>query len=852
MQENISYKKETLINNPTFPFWSVSPNHIFEKLHSKSQGLTTEQVEENLSIYGPNILKKKKRTDILYLILSQFKSPLILLLLFSAILAIFLGDTTDSIMIIIILFISNILSFWQEYRAENAMAKLIAIVQTTITVLRDENQQDIPLEEIVPGDIILLSAGKAIPGDCLILESKDLYLNEATLTGETYAVEKNEGELPIETPLNQRKNCLFMGTHVVSGTAKAIVINIAKDTLFGQIYERLSLRPPETDFEQGIKHFGYLLLRVTIFLIVIIFFFNIIFNRPFLEAFLFALALAIGLTPSLLPAIINTTMARGAKRMADNKVIIKRLNSMENFGSMNILCSDKTGTLTEGNIQVHSTIDINGNESQKIRLYAYLNSFFETGYRNPIDDSIRNSQQLDISEYMKLDEVPYGFIRKRLSILVSINGKNIMISKGAVANILDVCTKVEISEGNFAKIEDFKDKIGNRFREISEKGFKILGVAYKDVSPSHQISRDSEIDMIFLGFLIFYDPLKPQINETINQLRILGVRLKIITGDNKVAALYVSKLLHLTNPRVITGIELRKMSDEALMHTVNDVDIFAEIEPNQKERIILALKKSGNVVGYMGDGINDASALHSADVGISVEDAVDVAKEAADIVLLEKDLNVLLQGVQEGRKTFANTLKYIFITTSANFGNMFSMAGASIFLPFLPMLPDQILLTNLLSDFPAMTIATDNVDDELVEKPQKWDIKLIRNFMITFGLISSLFDFIAFFTLIILLNSTPIQFRTSWFIISILTEILILLIIRSHKPLSKSKPSRMLLISSIIMIILTIILPYTMLSTFFGFIPPTGFDILTIIIITLSYGIISEITKRFFFKKEKI
>ncbi len=851
MNERIWFKKDLILNDKINTFWSLSAEQLFEKFHSTSKGLSSEQVKDHLLKYGPNIFKKKEKTNVIFMILSQFKSPLILLLFFSAILSIFLGDLIDSIIIIIILLISSLLSFFQEYQAANAMEKLLTIVQTKITVIRDGYQQEISLEEIVPGDIIFLSAGKAVPADCLILESKDLYVNEATLTGETFAVEKNTGELPPETPLNQRNNSLFMGTHIVSGTAKAIVVNTSRNTLFGQIYEHLKLRSPETGFDLGIKHFGYLLLRVIIILLIIIFIINLIFDRPFLESFLFALALAVGLTPSLLPAIISTMMARGAKIMASKKVIIKRLNSIENLGSMSILCSDKTGTLTEGKIQVHSTIDIYGNKSEKILLYAYLNSFYETGYKNPIDEAIRNYHQFDLSKYEKLDEVPYGFVRKRLSILVSKNEKKIMITKGALTNILDICTKAEVNNKKIIKIEEIREKINQKFEDLNEQGFKVLGIAYKNLESSQTINRDSEKEMIFMGFVVLFDPLKPQINETLTQLSTLGVRIKIITGDNQFAASYIGKLLNLSFSNVISGSELRKINDEALMNIVNKVDIFAEIEPNQKERIILALKKNQYVVGYMGDGINDASALHSADLGISVEDAVDVAKEAADIVLLEKNLEVLSEGIREGRKTFANTLKYIFITTSANFGNMFSMAGASLFLPFLPMLPNQILLTNLISDIPALTIATDNVDKEMTLKPQKWDIKIIRNFMVIFGLISSLFDFLTFFIFFFLLDFTPDQFRTSWFIFSVITELLILLIIRTHKNVFKSRPSKSLILTSLNAAIITLIFPYAFFNSLFGFTPLNGFNILLIIIIIISYGLISETTKKFFFKKQK-
>jgi len=640
-----------------------------------------------------------------------------------------------------------------------------------------------------------------------------------------------------------------MGTHVVSGSARAVVIRTGKETEFGKVSERLKLRPPETEFEHGVRRFGYLLMEITLVLVIAIFAINVYFARPILESFLFALALAVGLTPTLLPAIISINLAHGAKRMALDKVIVKRLASIENFGSMNVLCSDKTGTLTEGVVKLHSALNVDGHESEKVLLYAFLNSSYETGFMNPIDEAIRKHRQFDLLGYQKLDEVPYDFIRKRLSILISKGDTHLMVTKGALSNVLAVCSSAEIAEGRIVDIVTVKERVQQHFEEFSRKGFRTLGVAYKDTVSDTVITREQETDMTFLGFLILFDPPKPGIIETIRQLKHLGVSLKIITGDNRLLAANVSQQVELLNPHILTGGDLHQMSDEALLKRVNDVDVFAEVEPNHKERIILALKKAGHVVGYMGDGINDASALHIADVGISVDSAVDVAKEAADIVLLEKDLNVLVQGVREGRTTFANTLKYVFMASSANFGNMFSMAGASLFLPFLPLLPKQILLTNLLTDFPEMTIATDSVDRELVEKPRRWNIQFIRNFMLTFGLLSSVFDYLTFGVLLLILHATTDQFRTGWFIESVISASVTVLVIRTRKSFFRSKPGKYLLMATLLIVVVTILFPFTPLAGLLGFQPLPMTILLVIGMIVVLYIIAAEITKRSFYKR---
>ena len=831
-------------------FWSVPTSELLGQLQTTPKGLTEAEAGKRLAKYGSNLLKPKKKSDTLTLLLTQFKSPLILILIFAGALSFFLGDSLNAIIILTIILISSLLGFWQERGAANAVEKLLAIVQTKASVFRDGNQKEIPVEQIVPGDVIHLNAGDLIPGDSIILESKDLFVNEASLTGETFPAEKTAGILPPATSLSQRTNSLFMGTNVVSGDAQAVVVGTGLQTEFGKVSERLKLRPPETEFEHGVRHFGYLLMEVTLILVVVTLAINVYFARPVLESLLFSLALAVGLTPQLLPAIISINLAHGAKVMATQKVIVKRLASIENFGSMNVLCSDKTGTLTEGVIKIQSIIDFNGNPSQKAQLYAYLNASNQTGFTNPIDEAIC-SVAVDASGFVKLDEVPYDFIRKRLSVLVSKDNKNLMVTKGALQNVLDVCNSVETSEATIVPINGVQKQIQQRFEDLSSKGFRILGIAYKDIGSDKLITKDSEVAMTFLGFLVLFDPAKPNIAQTIKELKQLGISLKIVTGDNRLVAASISQQVGFPTPKILAGPDLRILSDEALLRQVNDVNVFAEVEPNQKERIILALKKAGNVVGYMGDGINDASALHAADVGLSVDSAVDVAKEAADIVLLEKDLGVLANGVREGRKTFANTLKYVFMATSANFGNMFSMAGASLFLSFLPLLPRQILLTNLMTDFPETTIGTDNVDSEMVAQPRRWNVAFIRNFMIVFGILSSVFDYIAFGVLLFVLQSSTDLFRTGWFIESVISASLIVLVIRSRGPFFKSYPGKYLLLTTLVIVGATLIFPFTPLGSLFGFAQPSILLLLLMSIIVILYIISGEVVKRIFYKRVK-
>ncbi len=667
--------------------------------------------------------------------------------------------------------------------------------------------------------MVLLAAGGTVPGDCLLLQAQDLSLDEAALTGESFPAFKAPGQLAADTPLAGRANSLFMGTHVVSGTARAVVVGVGRDTEFGRVAERLRLRPPENEFERGVRRFGAFLLELTLVMVMAIFAFNLIFHRHLLDSALFALALAVGLTPQLLPTIISVNLSRGAARMAKAHVIVKRLASIENFGSMDVLCSDKTGTLTQGKVSIHSTLDARGRPSQRVLRYACLNASFESGFANPIDEALRRAGACERAAYEKLDELPYDFVRKRLSVLLAGEGKKLLITKGAFLPVLGICREAVEEDGGTRPLEELRPSAERLYAELSAQGLRVLGVALREF-PGQQAPRaELEKDMSFLGFLVLHDPPKPDSARTVAELHRLGVGLKVVTGDNHLVAASVARAVGLDPQAMLTGAELRVMKDEALLARAGRTQVFAEVEPNQKERIILALRKSGHVVGYLGDGINDASALHAADVGISVDGAADVAQSAADIVLLKKELAVLVRGVLEGRRTFANTLKYVYMATSANFGNMFSMAAASLVLPFLPLLPKQVLLTNLLTDFPEMAIATDHVDRDLLDRPRRWDIRAIRRFMLIFGSLSSLFDLATFALLLWLLKSSPAQFRTGWFLESVVSACLIVLVVRSRKPLTASRPAPALLGATLAVVAAVTALPFTPLGGLFGFEP---------------------------------
>lgn len=829
-------------------FWAQEARALLKSLNTLPDGLKTSEIAERRRQYGANSIQSNSKKSGLMLFIGQFKSPITIILILAACLSYFLDDHVDALIILIIVCFSSMLGFWQERTAGNAIAQLLAMVRIKANVLRDGKASEIPVEDIVPGDVVLLSAGDVIPGDALIIASNELFVDEAAFTGETFPVEKQPGVLPADTPLAKRSNSVFMGSHVISGTAKVLIAGTGIDTEFGQVSQRLKTRIPETEFELGIRHFGYFLMQITLVMVILIFGVNVMLHKPVLDSLLFTLAIAVGLTPQLLPAIITVNLAQGASRMAKKQVIIKRLNAIENFGCIDILCSDKTGTLTEGNVKVNQGLDCSGKENPKILVLAKINASLQQGFKNPIDEAISALGLKDYTPRERLDEIPYDFIRKRLTMLVSDGAGQELITKGAVSQVTEVCSYAENAEGELVPIAEAKPGIQRSYEALSAKGYRTLGVAYKKWENKGPIHKEDEKDMVFAGFITLFDPPKVGIAETIKSLGKLGIHLKVITGDNALIAKSMSEQVGMKNAVILTGSILRQMSDDALRHQVIRTDIFAEVEPNHKERIILALKKAGKVVGYMGDGINDASALHAADVGISVNTAVDVAKEAADIVLLDQDLNVLIEGVKEGRRTFANTQKYIFMATSANFGNMFSMAGASMFLSFLPLLPKQILLTNLMTDLPSMAIATDNVDEEWTERPRRWDIGFIKRFMLIFGILSSVFDYLTFGVLLFIFHAAEKEFQTGWFIESVVSATLIVMVVRSKKNPLKSKPGKYLFLATLFVALFALLLPLMPFAPLLGFIAlPFKFYVAMLGIVFL-YIVSAELAKKWFYK----
>jgi Mg2+-importing ATPase len=830
-------------------YWSRGTAELIASLGSSIQGLDKDTASRRLNEVGYNLLRAKEKPAAIGMFLSQFRNPIVLILLFATGVSMFVQEWVDAVIILVIVLGSAALSSYQEYRASNAVARLKARVSHKTTVARAGVKTQVSAEEIVPGDVVLLSAGSLIPADGVLLEAQDFFVNQAVLTGETFPVEKTVGPVAADAGLAERTNCVYMGTNALSGSARALIVGTGQRTAFGQIADSLKLRPPETEFEHGVRHFGLLLAEVMMVMVVLVFAFNVYFKKPVVDSLLFSVALAVGLTPQLLPAIIGVNLAKGSQAMAKAGVIVRKLNAIEDFGSMDVLCTDKTGTLTLGVVKLDGALDPGGQPSPQVFRLAYLNAALQTGLSNPLDNAITAQGDPGTRDVTKVAEVPYDFVRKRMSVVAAEGSEVHMITKGALDKVLEVCDRVRVAD-NLAVLDDGRlGEIRVRFAGWSGEGFRVLGVASKPLAEPYAGTQQNEQGMIFEGFLLFFDPPKPDVKETIARLAELGVDLKIITGDNKHVAVHTAESIGMRLTGVLTGPELNTLRDEALLHAVESTNLFAEVDPNQKERIITALQKRGHVVGYMGDGINDAPSLHDADVGISVDSAVDVAKEAADFVLLRHDLEVLRQGIMLGRTTFANTMKYVFVTTSANFGNMFSMAGASLFIPFLPLLPFQVLLTNFVTDIPAMAIANDRVDQEMIERPRRWNIAFIRKFMITFGLISSAFDFLTFGLLLLVLRVSQDAFRTGWFFESVMTELLILLVIRTQRPSFLSRPAKGLLYSTLGVAVLTVALLVTPgLNGLLRFARlPWGLG-LALLGITLVYGLTNEAAKRVFYR----
>ncbi len=789
--------------------------------------------------------------------LRQFASPLVLVLVFGAVVSLALQSWVDAAIILAIILGSALLGFAQEYRASLAVAKLRRRLALKARALRDGASETLPASAIVPGDVVLLAAGNLVPADGVVLEAKDFLVAEASLTGESFPVEKQPGVLPPSTPLAGRSNCVFLGTSVQSGTASVLILRTGRDTAFGAVAERLRRQPQETDFARGIRQFGYLLVRVMIFTVLFVLATNQFLGRPVIESLLFAVALAVGLSPELLPAILRVTLSHGARAMARRGVIVRRPEAIENLGSMDILCTDKTGTLTEGVLVLDGAVDAQATESTRVLQLAHLNAAFETGIDNPLDAAIvaaGKAQKLDTAGFAKIDEIPYDFLRKRLTIVVEETGApgHLIITKGAFSSVLDICSGMLVDGAEQPLDAAARLRLEAFYRAKGSEGFRVLALATRRVPAARpHYGRADEAGMTFAGCLLFFDPPKPDAGKAIHHLARLGVSIKVISGDNRFVAMHVARAVGLDPKALLTGAEIAALRDEALWQRAGETDLFVEVDPQQKERIVRALQRSGHAVGYIGDGINDAPALHVADVGISVDQAVDVARESADIVLLRPSLDVLRGGVEEGRRTFANTMKYICITTSANFGNMMSMALMTPLLPFLPLAAKQILLNNFLSDLPSVAISTDNVDAAAIERVQRWDMREVRRFMIVFGLVSSVFDLLTFALLLEVFDAGEATFQTAWFAVSLLTELAVVLALRTRRPMFQSRASGLLLWTTLAVALLTLGIPYfSPLAEIFDFVPLPWHLFAAMLAVVAAYIAATEAAKAAFYRRQ--
>lgn len=823
------------------PYWSIDSQQLLHELRSDPGGLTTERANEQRERFGPNRVDQGKKRSALVAFLAQLSNPLAWLLVFAMFVSSLAGEWTDAFVVLAILLLGAVIGFMQERRAARAVEALVKRVAVRSRVLRDGQPQMLPVEELVPGDIALLAAGALVPADGVVLAAKDFFVVESVLTGETYPVEKRPGAVDEHAPLAARRNTVFFGTSVRSGTARVLIAATGRKTEYGRIAERVALRPPELDFERGIRHFGQMLTRVMFVMVMFTTAVNVVAHKPPIASLLFAIALAVGLAPEMLPAVVALNLSRGAQDMAKRGVIVRRLASIENFGAMDLLCTDKTGTLTEGVVSLDFFEDVSGAVDQRVLELAYANALLETGLENPLDDAIVERAQKErlMPSFQKVDEIPYDFLRKRLSVVIRDGDAHLLVAKGALSAVLDAC-----------RIDpDTRDKAIARAEQAAARGVRVLAVATRRFEETRETyHKEDEVDLRLEGLLGFRDPPKEGVVDAIRDLRRLGVGVKIISGDSAAVARHLATEIGLSS-EVLTGADLDAMHDEALWHAAERTTIFAEVDPNQKERIILSLRKMGHVVGYMGDGINDAPALHAADVSVSVEGATDVARAAADFVLLRRDLAVLRDGVLEGRATFANTLKYLFTTESANFGNMVSMALAAAFLPFLPLLATQVLANNFLSDIPAMAIGSDEVDEEYLERPRRWDIRFMRRFMTAFGLVSTAFDLLTFYALYVVVRASAPEFRTGWFVESLMTELMVAFVVRTRRPFFRSRPANLLLVLAIAVSVVALALPYTPVGSWLALVPLPASVMALVLAITVSYVLSVEVFKRWFFKR---
>jgi Mg2+-importing ATPase len=831
--------------DPIAVYWALAPSDLAARLESGPNGLGTSDAAKRLRAYGPNLLKERRALSRLDVLFRQLRSPLLLLLVFAAAASAVTGQWIDAAIVLAIVLVTAGIGYSREYGAEAAAAALRARLRVTTTAVRDGRPATLPTEQIVPGDVVLLSAGSLVPADGVILDAVDFYLSEAALTGESFPVAKEPGVLAAVTPLAERSNCVFLGTNVRSGTARCLVVRTGPGTEFGSIARRLTQHPPETEFDRGIRRFGYLLTTAMLVMVLLVFAAHVMRGRPPVETLLFAVALAVGLSPELLPAVLGVNLSRSAQAMARGGVLVRRLSAIENLGSMDVLCTDKTGTLTEGVVQVEGAYDPTGASSPAVLELGAVNAALETGVSSPLDDAIAGARRPDLSGIRKLAEVPFDFVRKRVSVVVRDRSGVRLITKGAFPQVIETCSRTSAGAPLDA---GGRARLASLFEQWTSQGLRVLAVAERVVDERAAYGRGDERDMAFAGFLTFLDRPRAEVAGALADLRDLGVSVKLITGDSGRVAQHVAALVGMRADRVLSGRDLDALHDEALWLEAERTDLFVEVDPNQKERIIRALRKTGHVVGFLGDGVNDAPAMHAADTSLSVEQAVDVAREAADFVLLERGLDVIRRGIEDGRRTFANTLKYVLITTSANLGNMVSMAMASLALPFLPLTAGQILLNNFLSDVPAVGIADDSVDAELVERPRRWDIGFIGRYMIEFGMLSSVFDVLTFGALLAVFRAGEATFQTAWFVESLLTELVVALVVRTRRPFFRSRPGTVLLFTTVGLIGLALAVPYLPMAGTFGFVPLPGALVATILAITTLYVVAAEVTKAWFYR----
>jgi Mg2+-importing ATPase len=829
--------------DPALEFWSLSPATLLTHFQATSDGLSAAEAAGRLGTYGSNVLRDEHGLSRIEVFLRQWRSPLLLLLVFAAVASALTGEWMDAAIVLTIVIATVTIGYSREYRAQTAAAALRTRLSVRTMALRDGCGLSVPIHDIVPGDVVLLSAGSLVPADGVILEAADFYVNEAVLTGESYPVLKHAGTVPATAELVERTNCVFLGTNVCSGTAKCLIVHTGSTTEFGTIAHRLVLRAPETEFDRGVRRFGYFMTAAMLVMVLLVFAAHMFRGRPPVDTLLFSIALAVGLSPELLPAILSVNLARGAQMMARQGVLVRRLSAIENLGSMDLLCIDKTGTLTEGVVQVEGAYDAGGHASPDTLELGAWNAALETGVTSPLDDAIVSAHRPDLTRVHKVAEVPFDFVRKRVTVIVQTPEGIRLITKGAFHGVLEICSQ---SADGTPLDERARGEIEAQYESWTGRGIRVLAVAsrWTDVQPDY--GRSDERDMRLMGFITFLDRPREGVTAALQQLTALGVSVKLITGDSALVARHLASLVGLRTERIATGRDLATLNDEALLAVADRIDLFVEVDPNQKERIVLALKRLGHVVGFLGDGVNDAPAMHAADTSLSVESAVDVAREAADFVLLERGLDVIRRGIEEGRKTFANTLKYVLITTSANLGNMVSMAAASLFLPFLPLTAGQILLNNFLSDVPAVGLADDSVDPEQVDRPRRWDIRFIGQFMLIFGLVSAIFDFVTFGVLQAGFHARPELFRTAWFVESLLTELVVALVVRTGRPFYRSRPGRVLVISTVGLVIVAFAIPYLPIARVFGFVPLPGVLVAAIAGITVLYVAFTELTKRRF------